>query len=90
MPVNPINGLNISSELLSPIGNIEKKDEFYVPFKDILANAVDNVNTTQRIAEQDIINVLSGQTDDLHTVIINSAKADLALQTLVQLRNNAL
>ena len=42
------------------------------------------------MAEQDILNVLSGQTDDLHTVIINSVKAELALQTLVQLRNKAL
>lgn len=90
MPITPVNGINVASELASSIGSTENKDEFYIPFKDILANAVDNVNATQRVAEQDILNVLSGQTDDLHTVIINSAKADLAFQTLVQLRNKAL
>ncbi|HBT65017.1 MAG TPA: flagellar hook-basal body complex protein FliE [Ruminococcaceae bacterium] len=89
MPVSALNGANLT-ELNSIINKSEKADDFYIPFKDVFANAIDNVNSTQRIAEQDLLNVLSGQTDDLHTVMINSVKADLALQTLVQLRNKAL
>jgi flagellar hook-basal body complex protein FliE len=31
-----------------------------------------------------------GEMDDMHTMIINAAKADVALQTMVQLRNKFL
>lgn len=89
MPLSSIGQINLQpGQALPQIGKSE--NELYVPFKDILKNAVENAKETQRVAEQDILNVLSGQTDDLHTVIINSVKAELALQTMVQLRNKAL
>ncbi len=34
--------------------------------------------------------IATGQSDDLHTLMIDTAKADLALSTLVQVRNRAL
>jgi len=36
---------------------------------------------------QDTYNLATGKTDDMHTIMINAAKADMALQTMVQLRN---
>ena len=89
MAIPAIGNVNAISNLTKEIQKTEDK-ELYVPFKDVLRNAIDNVNNTQRVAEQDFINVITGQTDDLHTVMINSVKAELALHTLVQLRNKAI
>ena len=89
MAIPAIGNVNAISNLTKEIQKTEDK-ELYVPFKDVLRNAIDNVNNTQRVAEQDFINVITGQTDDLHTVMINSVKAELAIHTLVQLRNKAI
>lgn len=59
-------------------------------FSEIFRNAVDAANETDARAKADELAVATGESDDLHTLMINVAKADLALQTLVQLRNKAL
>jgi flagellar hook-basal body complex protein FliE len=59
------------------------------PFAEILQNAVDAANFTDAKAKADQVAVATGQSDDLHTLMIDVSRADLALQTLVQLRNKA-
>ena len=65
-------------------------EDSFVPFEDLLKNAVGSVNETDSVVKMDQVNLASGKTDDLHTITIDAAKADLALQTLVQVRNKAL
>jgi flagellar hook-basal body complex protein FliE len=72
-------------KLQKPAVNTEE----FIPFKDMLTDAINNVKSTQSTADKDMLKLASGQTDDLHSVMINSAKADLAIQTLVQVRNKA-
>ncbi|HWQ50781.1 MAG TPA: flagellar hook-basal body complex protein FliE [Terriglobales bacterium] len=60
------------------------------PFAEILKGAVNAVNTTDAQVKADQFAVATGQSDDLHTLMIDVSRADLALQTLVQLRNRAL
>jgi len=60
------------------------------PFKDILQNAIDSVNETDAKVKADELAVATGRSDDLHTLMIDAAKANLALETLVQIRNKAL
>jgi flagellar hook-basal body complex protein FliE len=59
------------------------------PFAEILKGAVNAVNETDAKAKADQLSVATGQSDDLHTLMIDVSRADLALQTLVQLRNKA-
>lgn len=59
-------------------------------FTDILKNAMNNLEQTEAIAKNDISLVATGQVDDLHTVMIDAAKAELALSMFVQVRNKAL
>jgi flagellar hook-basal body complex protein FliE len=59
-------------------------------FKDILSQLVQNVNETDRVSQEDIVKMVSGNADDLHTVMINSEKAELATLALVQVRNKIL
>jgi len=59
-------------------------------FGDILKSAVENVNRTEYEANAEALKIATGETDDLHTLMINSEKAELALYALVQVRNKAL
>lgn len=56
-------------------------------FSQVLSQALSSVNGTQESSNQ-LGNLLaSGQVDDLHTVMIESTKADLSLQFTLQVRN---
>lgn len=59
-------------------------------FKEIFQDVVKNVEDTEAVTKMDAYNLSIGNMDDLHTMIINAAKADVALQTMVQLRNKFL
>jgi len=59
-------------------------------FKDVLQSVVGNVEQAEAATRQDAYDLATGNMDDMHTMMINAAKADLALQTMVQLRNKML
>ncbi|MBU4542202.1 flagellar hook-basal body complex protein FliE [uncultured Acetobacterium sp.] len=59
-------------------------------FKAILQDTINNVEETEAITKVDAYNLSIGNMDDMHTMMINTAKADVALQTMVQLRNKVL
>jgi flagellar hook-basal body complex protein FliE len=48
------------------------------------------VEETEAAAKMDAYKLSVGEMDDMHTMMINAAKADIALQTMVQLRNKFL
>ncbi len=56
-------------------------------FKGVLEQVVNNVEKTEAATQKDAYDLATGNVDDVHTMMINAAKADLALQTMVQLRN---
>lgn len=89
MSVSSISNISaIESTFKNPVKETESGT--FIPFKDILNNAIENVKETDAVNRQNMINIATGQEDNLHTVMIDAAKAELALQTLVQLRNKAL
>ncbi len=59
-------------------------------FKEIFQDVINNVEETEAATEMDAYKLSIGEMDDMHTMIINAAKADVALQTMVQLRNKCL
>jgi len=59
-------------------------------FKSVLQSVIENVEQTEAATREDAYKLSIGEIDDLHTVMINAAKADIALQTMVQLRNKIL
>ncbi|MGI6731910.1 MAG: flagellar hook-basal body complex protein FliE [Anaerovoracaceae bacterium] len=59
-------------------------------FKEILQDMVQNVEDTEAVTKMDAYNLAMGNMDDMHTMMINAAKADIALQTMVQIRNKVL
>ena len=59
-------------------------------FTDLLKNAIENLSSAENTVANDQALIAVGDIDDLHTVTLNLSKADLALQTMVQVRNKAL
>lgn len=58
-------------------------------FTDIFKQAIDNVQETRRVSEEDSLKVALGEVDDLHTVQINLQKAETAMEVLVAMKNTA-
>ncbi|MCI8865506.1 MAG: flagellar hook-basal body complex protein FliE [Lachnospiraceae bacterium] len=59
-------------------------------FKDVFKNTIDQVKKTQADVEHKQYLLATGQLDDAHTLPIAEAKAGLALDVLITLRNKTL
>ncbi len=72
---------------------VEEKDNLQgseASFTDIFKQAVQNVEETRKVAEEDAIKVALGEVDDLHTIQINLEKAATAIDVLVTMKNTAI
>ena len=58
-------------------------------FKDVFSDAIQNVKDSQKNLEDKQYLLATGQIDDVHTVPIAAAEAQLSVDLLVQLRNKA-
>lgn len=70
--------------------NIVASEEPQGGFKEIFQDLINNVEETEAVTKMDAYNLSIGNMDDLHTMMINASKADMALQTMVQIRNKVL
>lgn len=78
------------------IANLQKPSgaapvsESVAPFEEFLRDAVVQTVNTDSTAKLDAVTLASGMSDSPHNITINTAKADLAVQMLVSVRNKAL
>ncbi|MDR2132913.1 MAG: flagellar hook-basal body complex protein FliE [Clostridiales Family XIII bacterium] len=59
-------------------------------FRNIFEGLIGDVERTEAVAEQDAYLLSVGALEDPHTAMINAAKAELTLSTMVQIRNKVL
>lgn len=93
VPMTSIMGAaSIGSVTGNPAANTSAVSETGVAgdFQNILNDVINNVEETEAVTKVDAYNLSIGNMDDMHTMMINTAKADVALQTMVQLRNKVL
>ena len=86
MNTTGIQSLKLSSE--KPESGEATQDS--LGFSQLFQEAIQNVEATEAVTQEDAYNLSIGNMDDMHTLMINAAKADVALQTMVQLRNKFL
>lgn len=60
------------------------------PFEDLLKEAVTQALSADASTKTDAVSLVMGSQDSPHTISINTAKADLAVEMLVSVRNKAL
>lgn len=85
-PINPLAGL----EDISPLKSTTEANGAKVPFSGAFQDALQNVYETDKVSSENLEKLVTGQSDDLHNITIESTKAQLSMQTLIQLRNKAL
>ncbi len=92
VPINSIITGNSIGSVAGDLGNMAATADSGVAgdFKTALQDVIGNVEKTEAATKVDAYNLSIGNMDDMHTMMINSAKADVALQTMVQLRNKVL
>jgi flagellar hook-basal body complex protein FliE len=56
-------------------------------FKSLLNSAIQNVSTTQNNADAAVQSFLSGESDELHSTILATQRADLQFEMFMQVRN---
>lgn len=87
-PIQSINGiqeLNISD--IQENLNIKKNDGV---FGGMVKNAINSLNETNTAVEQNLIDIASGEMDNLHQVTMDAAMAQMTTSLVVQLRDRAL
>ncbi|MGI5891303.1 MAG: flagellar hook-basal body complex protein FliE [Bacillota bacterium] len=85
-----ISSISATDFINTPNNTILQEQEKFSSFTDFFQQALDQVKLTEDQVQQDILNMATGEANNLHDITINIAKADLALQTFVQIRNKAL
>jgi len=83
--INQISKLNITNKIS------DKSESFdSLPFKSIFENAVNEYVQAENKVDEDIYKLATGESDDVHNLMINAQKSELSLDLLLQLRNKAL
>lgn len=96
MGINSIQGMqNLNLDKLSHIGKIGETENTEdvkgaSSFKSIFTDAIDDYKEAENMVDNDIKALATGNTDDLHNLMINTQKAELSLELVLQIRNKAL
>ena len=73
----------------SPV-SFSSKAENALSFSNILNNSISSLEDKQLASNHAIQGLVSGEADNLHTVMIKTTEAQIALEMAVQLRNRSL
>ncbi|SRR6266498_1405403 len=84
-----INGLNLTNLLppLSPSTSGAQVGTSSNSFGSAVRNAVESLEDSQKVSEQEVAKAVGGETQDLHRTIIAMQTADLGFQFALQVRN---
>jgi len=58
-----------------------------VPFADMVKGLVQQTDQQQQIAELGVKQLVTGETDSIHDVVLATSKADLAFRLMMEIRN---
>ncbi len=89
VPITPMPSIASLEETLKVSQPVQSAGSA-LPFSEVFRQAIETVQETQAISQQDAYDLAMGKSDDLHTVMINSEKAVTAIEMTVQLATRAL
>ena len=95
VPINSASGIGLNSvggigQLNTVTATDSSSSASEIPFQSLLESAIQNVNDTSAAVNEEMVKLATGESDDLHNIVIASNKATLSVQLLVQLRDKAL
>jgi len=87
MNISNINNLNSITNLNKSNNTAKEKG---TDFSAMLSDALENVNNLQTESTKATESFINGETDNIHSVMLTSSKANLALQMTIQVRNKVM
>ena len=85
-----VQGVNlINNTIASPVKNVNNLNE-NINFKEVLLDALNNVNTLEQESAKMTEDFIAGRTDDIYSVLIASEKASISLQFIMEVRNKVM
>jgi len=70
-----------------PLGEPNKNNN--TSFSDMVAHAINSVDHAQKTADQNVENIITGKSDNIHGAMISMEKAKLSCQLMLHMRNKA-
>ena len=90
MDISSISGLSGIGSLLTQQSTSTTSTDATSMFSSLYDNLIGNVNTTDSAFQGDIVKAAEGELDNPHQLVIDSSKANIALQLVSNVRTNAL
>lgn len=91
MAISPINGVSgIQPQSVVPIAKKTATTGSGSSFGDLVSNLVKDSNAQHTQADQSLEQLISGDADNLHNVVLDAARADLSFRLLMEIRNKLL
>jgi len=90
MAVNPISSNIVNLLSPEPLATTKNSSDATGGFADIFTEAMNSASTTDTADQASTLALLSGQTDDISGLMIDSQKAEIALNLALSLRNKVL
>jgi len=78
---------SIAATVASPVAPIDPNQKAGSGFGSVLQDAIHKVGEFNQTASKSVENFLSGEGDDLHKTIMQTQRADLAMELFLQVRN---
>jgi len=78
---------SIASTVASPVAPIDPNQKAGSGFGSVLQDAIHKVGEFNQTASRSVESFLSGEGDDLHKTIMQTQRADLAMELFLQVRN---
>jgi len=85
MAVQGINSIS-NAAVTAPLKTVSSNEES-LSFKDIIMDALKNVNALEKESDKITEDFIAGRTDNIHSVLIAAEKASISLQFMIEVRN---
>ncbi|MCA9065775.1 MAG: flagellar hook-basal body complex protein FliE [Planctomycetaceae bacterium] len=86
MSVQPMTGAGYSPSAPVSTG-ADKATQKETPFADLVRSLVEDTSRQQVAADGQVQKLINGETDNIHDVVLTTAKANLAFQLVMEIRN---
>lgn len=80
----------VSSNVVAGLNKVQASTDNKIDFKEMINNEIEKLNNSQVKADKLTQDLISGEIDDLHTVLIATEEARLSLELAVQVRNKVI
>ena len=82
------NGLSQTPPSMTPLSiNDSGSTREGLPFTDLLKGIVNETDKQQQIADTGVTQLVTGEAESIHEVVLTTARADLAFRLMMEIRN---